>query len=131
MINLKLCNVDGWKTLVDPSGKMVHEKIGVGDLVFSNDHLKFADLIIPYQKVEEPKLHLDRALFRHWIRFDVICSDTQYSFGMRAKLNQLECIPLPFKISINRRIVMNLVFAYIGFQLIIFLSWLIKIWLLH
>ncbi len=129
MTNLLLNNVEGWETKVDPLGKLIHTKIGVNDLTFSNDHLQFADLIIPYKQAQSPKLQLDRAFLRHWIRFDIIHLDTQYSFGMRAKLKQLEDIPLPFEIIINRRILMNLFLAYIGLQTIMFLLWLFKYWL--
>jgi hypothetical protein len=126
MTDLKLSNVEGWKTKFDPSGKLMHEKIGIGDLVFSNNHMQFADIVIPYQQAEDPKLHLDRAYFRHWIRFDTIHFDTQYSFGMRAKIEQLKDIPLRFNISVNRRIWFNLFMAYMVIQVAMFILWLTK-----
>lgn len=124
MVNFKINNVEGWRTKVDPSGKLIHEKIGIADLVFSNDHMQFADVVIPYQQAEDPKLHLDRAYLRHWIRFDTIHLDTQYSFGMRAKLEQLKDIPLRFDISINRRIWFNLFMAYMVIQIALLIFWL-------
>jgi hypothetical protein len=130
MTDLQLKNVEGWKTRVDPLGKLQHEKLGVSELTFSNDHFQFADLIVPYQKAEDPKLHVDRLFLKNWTRFDTILLNTQYTFVMRVKLKQLQEIPLPFKTTINRRIWMNLVFAYMGIQLVLFLSWVINKWLL-
>jgi|SRR5450759_1595719 hypothetical protein len=134
MTEFQFKGVEGWKTQADSFGHLEHEKLGVGDLLFSDSQMRFSDLIIPYNKAEDPKLHVDRKFFKNWIRFDIIFLDSQYTFVLRTKLKQLQEIPLPFKISVNRRILFNLGMGLICIQLFIVLigicgaiyKWLMK-----
>lgn len=130
MIELKFKGAEGWKTQVDSLGHLRHEKLGVGELSFSDSQMRFSDLVIPYHGAEDPKLHFDRLFLRNWTRFDIIFLDAQYTFLLRAKLKQLQGIPLPFKISVNRRIWLNLGIVLISIQLFLGLCKVIYTWLL-
>jgi hypothetical protein len=130
MTELQFNNVEGWKTHVDSFGHLEHEKLGVSNLIFSDSQLQFSDLLIPYNTAEDPKLHVDKMLFKNWIRFDIISQDIQYTFVLRTKLKTLQEIPLPFKISVNRRILINFVMVLMSMQLFIGIFGAIYKWLL-
>jgi len=129
MTELGFKNVEGWKIKIDPLGHLQHEKLGVGELSFIESQMRFKDLIIPCQKLESPKLHVDRLLLRNWIRFDSIYMDTQYTFLLRTKLKELHKIPLEFNVSVDRRILINLGFTLICTQLILGICMFVYIWM--
>jgi hypothetical protein len=129
MTELQFNDVEGWKTRVDSFGHLEHEKLGVSNLIFSDSQLQFSNLAIPYNTAEDPKLHVDKIFFKNWIRFDIIFQDIQYTFVLRTKLKTLQDIPLPFKITVNRRILINFVVVLMSIQLLIGICGALYKWL--